>query len=471
MRVPLPLIGPAYKARELPISAQVTKNLFPEVHSEGRNIISLHTFPGLKVFSTLSSNDRGMHVMNGVLYAVSGSTLYSVDSSGTATSIGTVTGPDFCDFADNGTQLLITTGATWYLYTVSGGLQSDPDTDLVNPTTVGYINSQFIFDNNDTTSNIGEFITSSAGDGSSISSLDFATAEAHPDDIKHIVVNNQLVHFFGSESMEPWYNSGIGRPPFDRAQGGVRPYGVVGPWAVDKLNEFIYFVDNNRVPRRMSSLGVEDIGTIPLASEWRDYVRADDCRVFCYILDKQKVMQVTFPVANRSWLYHEESNSWVQLSDGVDNARHRATSYQFVYGKHIVADHSNGKLYEMDFDTYTDNGNVIQRRRSTATIHGGLYGVPGKELFYDGVFFDMQTGEGLTTGQGVDPEVMIRYSDDRGRTWSAEIWYPLGVGGDYLKRVELTQQGSAYERIYELTFSDPTEFTLVEAWADIEVGA
>ncbi len=462
------MVGPAYTSRELPISAQVTKGLFPEVHPEGKTFASLNTFPGLKPFATLSGADRGLHVFNGILHAVSGETLYSVDSSGADTSIGTVLGSGRCDFADNGTQMMITTGATPYVYTDT--LAEIEDDDLYNPTTVGYLNAQFIYDQNNGDS--GEFVTSAVGDGTDISALDFAQAESHPDDILRIIVHSQLVYFFGSQTIEPWYNSGVSRPPFNRVQGGVKPYGLAGPRAADTSGELIYFLDQNRVPRRLSGLAVDNIARDypSLGTELSRYTDVSDCIVYAYTLDNQNFAQFNFPTADRSWLYHEQSNSWAQLSYGVDDARHRGNSYAYAYGKHIVADHSNGKLYELDFDTFTDNGEVVHRQRTTATIHSGLYDQPGKPVFYERVYLDVQTGQGLTTGQGVEPLLMVKYSDDRGRTWSAEEHYPLGAGGEYLTRVEMHQQGQAFERIYDLSFSDPTRFTLMSAHADIELG-
>ena len=67
--------------------------------------------------------------------------------------------------------------------------------------------------------------------------------------------------------------------------------------------------------------------------------------------------------------------------------------------------------------------------------------------------------------------VMISYSDDGGHTWSAEDWHPLvGVEKNYLTRIVLTQQGSAYNRIYRLVNSDNISFTLISAHADISFG-
>ena len=69
------------------------------------------------------------------------------------------------------------------------------------------------------------------------------------------------------------------------------------------------------------------------------------------------------------------------------------------------------------------------------------------------------------------PYVMISYSDDGDETWSHEMKKPL-VGDDknYLNRVILRRQGSAYNRVYRLKYTDNSSFTLVSASADISVG-
>ena len=69
-----------------------------------------------------------------------------------------------------------------------------------------------------------------------------------------------------------------------------------------------------------------------------------------------------------------------------------------------------------------------------------------------------------------DPKVMIEYSDDSGRTWSAEQWHSIGVEGDYLNRIVLHAQGSAVNRIYRLTCTEPVGLTMHDAWADVEFG-
>ena len=69
------------------------------------------------------------------------------------------------------------------------------------------------------------------------------------------------------------------------------------------------------------------------------------------------------------------------------------------------------------------------------------------------------------------PYVMISYSDDGGETWSHEMKKPLiDCSKNYLNRVILRRQGSAYNRVYRVKCSENISFTLVSAHADLSVG-
>jgi hypothetical protein len=62
------------------------------------------------------------------------------------------------------------------------------------------------------------------------------------------------------------------------------------------------------------------------------------------------------------------------------------------------------------------------------------------------------------------PFVMEQHSDDGGITWSHENWKPLlNVTGNHLYRVVFQRQGSSYNRMYRLRYSDNSSFTLVSA--------
>ena len=69
------------------------------------------------------------------------------------------------------------------------------------------------------------------------------------------------------------------------------------------------------------------------------------------------------------------------------------------------------------------------------------------------------------------PQVMIDYTDDGGETWSHEMWFDLvGADKNYLNRIILYRQGSAYDRRYRVRCSENVSFTLVSASANVSVG-
>jgi hypothetical protein len=72
-----------------------------------------------------------------------------------------------------------------------------------------------------------------------------------------------------------------------------------------------------------------------------------------------------------------------------------------------------------------------------------------------------EPGVGLATGQGADPQAMLRWSNDGGATWSNENWRSIGKGGEYRARAIWRSLGRARDRVYELTVTDPVKRVIV----------
>ncbi|MEK0326368.1 MAG: hypothetical protein QQN63_11760, partial [Nitrosopumilus sp.] len=103
------ILGPTYLSRSVQFSSQATKNMYAEILPSGRNEGAYMPFPGTVTFGTSTGQDRGQHVFQNVLYKVNGTTLYSVDSSGVFTTIGTIGGTAPCVIADDGDKMNIVT--------------------------------------------------------------------------------------------------------------------------------------------------------------------------------------------------------------------------------------------------------------------------------------------------------------------------------------------------------------------------
>ncbi len=83
---------------------------------------------------------------------------------------------------------------------------------------------------------------------------------------------------------------------------------------------------------------------------------------------------------------------------------------------------------------------------------------------------DMEVGLGLATGQGSDPQVMMRWSDDGGKTWSNEYMRSAGKQGEYKKRIIWRRLGRGRDRIFEFVVSDPIAFSIIDGWITTRLG-
>jgi hypothetical protein len=81
---------------------------------------------------------------------------------------------------------------------------------------------------------------------------------------------------------------------------------------------------------------------------------------------------------------------------------------------------------------------------------------------------DMESGVGLVTGQGENPQAMLQWSDDGGKTWSNEYWAEIGKIGNYLTRVAWNRLGMFRQRQYRVQISDPIPVAILGAYAEVE---
>lgn len=133
--------------------------------------------------------------------------------------------------------------------------------------------------------------------------------------------------------------------------------------------------------------------------------------------------------------------------------------------KTIIGD-EHGKLYALNMNTYTDNGQSITRSRRTQIINKERL-----HIVYNKIEINFQIGVGLDVAEGVageDPEVLLKWSDDGGNTWSTDITTSLGKYQEYLVRAIWRRLGKSRNRVYELTITSPVKFIILGAFSDIE---
>ncbi|MBC8158288.1 MAG: hypothetical protein H8E94_03040 [Alphaproteobacteria bacterium] len=462
MRVPF--ATNSYQARALPLSAQRCVNLYAEAAPpDAKSPLVLFGTPGLTTFATCGDGPiRGVHNFNGVLCVVSGTNLYTVDSAGTVTDRGSVGATADVSMDHNLTQLLIITGTgitdAWIWNGTTLTQMADADFPGAHNTT--FIDGYHIV----TKPNTDEFYISDSRDCTSWDALQFATAEGKTDYLVACMADHRELWLFGSETTEVWYNSGD-TVPFDRISGAYLERGCLSKGSIAKADNSMFWLGDDKIiyradgytPLRISTHAIEyALASAADLTTSRAWTYTQEGHTF-YVITIDGVGTFVYDASIGLW---HERDSRDSLGRTID--RWRIDTGVKCYDKILGGDYTNGIIYELDLDVYTENGIYLQRLATSAPIHG-----EGQFISMSKLEIEVESGAGLTTGQGSDPQAMLRWSDDGGKTWSNELWSTMGALGDYSRRIIFNRLGRFRSRIYELTISDPIKVAIIAANAAV----
>ncbi len=90
-------------------------------------------------------------------------------------------------------------------------------------------------------------------------------------------------------------------------------------------------------------------------------------------------------------------------------------------------------------------------------------------MFINRLELIMNTGVGLVSGQGEDPQVAVRFSPDNGYTWGNWIYLSMGKRGDYDLRAAFHNVGMVAQGACEIVVADPVVAYLIDCLIDYDV--
>lgn len=466
-RIRIPFVGPAYETRSPNQSAQRLVNWYVESTEQGgKTQFTLYPTPGLRLGVSVGTGPiRGaIEVNKDHVYVISGGEVYRISPGFGATKAGdlvTITGA--VGLAYNGRQILIVDGVRGYIVdTQDNTVKQVTDVDFPTGVTwAQYLDQYFVVGGDGS----GRFYISDIGDGSKWVGTEYANAEGDPDPLIAGVVNFRELILFGTNSFEIWINTGNITFPIERTGNA---FGETGCAAVNSLRKFagdIIWLGKDRngdgVVWRMNGYTPTRVSNHALEWEISQYSRIDDAIAFTYQMGGSAWYVLQFPSADRTWVYNINGNYWHEwLSfDSLTGQyhRHRSNSHFMLGRDHVVGDWGNGNLYVLDPEIYTDNGQMIRRLRSTYAEDSDLM-----RVFYASLQLDLQAGVGLVDGQGSDPKMMLRWSND-GHTWSNTRVAPMGKTGEYGARCIWNRLGNGRARIWEISITDPVNAVVLGA--------
>lgn len=439
-------------------------NCYPEFRGkEGKVAYPLYASDGLRLFSTLSGGGRcrGMLTVGSSLWVVSGRLLFRVDPGGAATVIGGVPGDGPCYLAQNQAapipQIALVTDGLRFMIN-SAALGAIPDTDLVAPNSVVFLNQRFVY-----TAATGRFQWSALSDGDSYAPLDFATAEYGPDGLVRAFVRRGELLLIGDRTIEPWYAPQEGEDTFARS-GTVIERGCANGATVAMVEETVILVADDLTVRALEGYQARRISNHAVERSIRDTSTRDHMLAWAYAKDGHSFYVLQGD--DFSWTFDSSTGEWHQRESYGLN-RWRAQFHAEFAGKHIVGDYQSGLLYEIAADAFDENG-ASMVMKVALPAHAYPHAIELNSLY-----LDILPGQGLNSSDEhiADPRAMIRVSKDNGKSYGAQRSRSVGRIGEHRTQVKANGFGTSREDgfVIEVSMSAGVARGITGAAADLAV--
>jgi len=366
-----------------------------------------------RVVTVGSGPIRGLYSLYNILYVVSGTEFYKVSASYVATKIGDVTGTGPVSMADNGTQIFIACNPDSYIYNVDTlGFAQITDEDFPGAVTVGYLDGYFVFNEPssqrvwvtallDGTSIDPLDFASAEGSPDGLVSLIIDHREAWLFGTNSVEVwYNAGEADFPLARIQGAYNE----------IGCIAPYSVAKMdnsvfWlGADARGQGIVYRAQGYQGVRVSTHAVE--------YAIQQYADLSDAVGYTYQQDGHTFYVLNFTGADTTWVYDAATGAWHERAGFAvgDFTRHRGNNHARFNGDPHVGDYQNGKIYTFSLDVYADDGAVQKWLRSWRALPTGANNL--KRTTHHSLQIDCETGVGLNGVDPFDPPTLIATQSD-----------------------------------------------------------
>lgn len=477
-------VGPCYKSSSPLADPEELINWYPEQVDSPTptNRVIYQPTPGYETRITVpespiramdlvpasqDANERGFFVAGKALYEFMAD--FSITNRGTLQGVGP--NPATISYnGDGGGQLLVTSADRADVYDLSTNVL----TPLAAPAAFqgGMLNDYGLALDQITST----LFLSNLLDLSTWDPTQFAQRSIAPDPWRAMSVLYPRIYLFGGQTTEVWYDAGNFPFPFAPVQGILIQEGIAAPFSLTIADNAIYWIARNAAGTarvlRMSGYRPEVVSTKAVEAALSAYGRIDDVVAWNYQLDGHTFVIFNFPSAGVTWaidtalppeIAWHRRGTWISA-----DARFTAIRPQYhvqVFGRHLVGDREAGVIYEMrnTFGMDVDDLALRRIRRTPLLTHEQQW------MFFKQLQVFVQAGVGTLTGQGANPVLRLRWSDDGGQTWSNFSSVSIGRQGQFQVRAIWRRLGRSRNRVFELSCSDPVPYRILDAFLDAQV--
>lgn len=452
-------------------------NVFPCVNpSDAKSPLTLSERPGLKRFvqpSGVAGQVRAKIKVGTLLYSLIGNKFYKTDVNTLVnTLLGSVansTGKAWIERNAN-SQILIVVEPAGYVY--NWGTETFAqiaDEDFPGAISLAFQDNFAVTVDPDS----GRLRNCEVNDFTDWDATAFVTAEAAPDNLLAIVSDHQEVIGAGEYTTEIYSTTSDPDAVFQRLAGGFLETGINAPASIAKITNVVMWLDDKLQVRMLQSYSPAIISTPAISYQIGQLARTDDALGMTFIWNGHAFYVLTFPEANRTFVFDITSTAsagtslWHELQSYPLNRvnRWRGNCVLQIDATVYVGDYENGWIYTLDEDTHTDNLEPMARVWTTSSVYDPQQ---RRNMFHHELELEVEAGVG--TNDEEDPQVIMRYSDDNGNTWSNELWESIGRIGEYKNRARWHGLGESRNRIYEFKITDDVKVEVVGVYLRASMG-
>jgi hypothetical protein len=467
-------VGPSYQSQSYLADAERCINRFPEKNESetAPTPWALLQAPGFALVCAPTPNfGAGMFSESGRTFFVTGFTLYELTAGDVATARGVIARDgNPVTFMSNGAaghQLALTSGNQFYVLDLNTNAFTTPV--VLGATMCGFLDGfGVILDAASSTLQVTAF-----EDFNTISTA-ILQRTAGSDPWKSLYVVNRLIYALGEHTSDVLYDAGTSPFPFAPIQEAFMQTGTAATYSGARLDKSLIWLSHNEQGKgqivSVSGYTAGRISTHAIEASIATYGDLSDAVAFSYQENGHTFYVLTFPSAERTWVFDQATGLFHErLYWDTTNAAwlaYRAMFFASDLTRNLVQDRLTGAIYRMSTTLFTDvDGAAIRRLRQPPRLS-----FDQKRFTTHAIQLVMDVGQGLSLGQGSDPQIMRQTSKDGGQTWSNEYWASAGAIGAYDTRVRWTQCGQARNRVDRFIDTDPVASRFVDCLIDVTVG-
>lgn len=408
-RQPLLIVGPAYKNPSIPANNQRCVNWYPTSSgpnnpleadnpmSKGRGLGPLLRTMGAKLLANVGDGVcRGTYgfttsIGTIVNLAVIGAKVYKLNFDKDALTVSPTpltgdltTSSGVVKMVHNKQYVFFTcsnsdgtsSGASFWDYTAGDTLVTVSDGDFEGTQTTAMIDGYF-FAAQPGTANCQ---TSNLNQPSGWNSTNTASFDSRGDVLVALGQTKGELWGFGTDSIEVWYDAANSPGfPFSKRVGSDIDVGCAAPYSVLSVNGVLIWLDSRRFlamsdfstffRNQSSGYQIVKLSDESIDAEWAKYETVADAVASTYN-DRGHIMyEITFPTANKTWVYDTTLSMWHERNYfDINTGEYSAsrTNFYMQYDQWIIGGCLNSNsIYLLSREFVTDAGDAIHRIRTT----------------------------------------------------------------------------------------------------------